>query len=608
MAAVSPMLSHLSDDEFEVECILRYLDAADSDAGAKLVKCLEKEQSDKTLMPKKSHVTEPAEELKACLEVANQLSRDMKEVTVDSSADIIEHRLFKTIHWSGRIGRLKASFGGGSGINEAIDKYRRPIKYFTQLLPDAIKAKIEKEALDAELESQALAERERIRQTTYPGNAPGAVRKTSSENTLNGNEFHHKATSNETQESNSEEDEFAFPDINLHGLADKLRNLRIAKNNGDKFNRNVDQHPRNNPAPERNRKNNRGDINPSPERPNHGYDFRHQPKWKLSFDGKLERTSAGDRSRSLDVVDFIFRLEMLAKRDNYPIVRLPLIISNFLTDSAEDWYWDYIRNNRDINWADMQEDMIARFTSHETEREIRRAIERRTQKPRESFNDFSIDLQMMNNRLRNRFPELELLEILRENMNPALQSATLTQRICSIEDLRVICQRYERLWNRSGHDPRFIPNSFGRRTQNVSQLDYQEDRYCEEKAVDYKEKQHDTVEAVNQDSVPFIASALAARPVAPKYPDPTLKLICYNCSDIGHTFHDCLADWTEFCTGCGKKGIRRPNCISCQKWKLNYRPSGQRQGEIRSGSNFPRTSTPNTSESTDWRASAQPRI
>ena len=40
-------------------------------------------------------------------------------------------------------------------------------------------------------------------------------------------------------------------------------------------------------------------------------------------------------------------------------------------------------------------------------------------------------------------------------------------------------------------------------------------------------------------------------------------LICWNCSEKGHLFEDCVGERKIFCYGCSTPNIFKPNCSKC---------------------------------------------
>lgn len=307
-------------------------------------------------------------------------------------------------------------------------------------------------------------------------------------------------------------------------------------------------------------------------RPEHLYFSKHPPKWNISFDG-LDASQA--TKRSLDVNDFVFRLQTFAEQDNFPINRLPNIVHNYVTDTAEKWWWVFKRSHPNATWREVRDALITRFCNQESERATRRTLESRCQKSRESFSDFALELESINGRLsqRYRFSEIELLEIMRENMNPALRNVTLNSRVLTIEELRSLCQRYEILWSQSGHDPRSIND--GPNRKNISELEVS---FLPPPACSYSQNVSNNSET----------SLLLNQPQFSNF-DPSLSAVaknicCWNCKASTHTFYDCPNDQLHvFCFGCGQENVRRPNCSRCIKsYSENRKPNTSRSGEARS--------------------------
>lgn len=61
-------------------------------------------------------------------------------------------------------------------------------------------------------------------------------------------------------------------------------------------------------------------------------------------------------------------------------------------------------------------------------------------------------------------------------------------------------------------------------------------------------------------------------------------LICWNCKDLGHAYHDCTSQFRNvFCYGCGTANTYKPNCLKCktEKWKASaYSPGNVRSATI----------------------------
>lgn len=229
--------------------------------------------------------------------------------------------------------------------------------------------------------------------------------------------------------------------------------------------------------------------------------------------------------------------------------------------------------NLNTTWDELKQSLLLRFSSHESEKETRRFIQRRIQKYRESFNDYALEMESLNGRLTQPFPEAELLDIIRDNMNPTLQSVTLQANFTTIEDLRNTCQRYERLWNTSSWPARMPKEHQDRALPINSIIDRPKEDVLSPKLINLSESSNmqDTAKVTESEQIDAIESS---------------NLICWNCKDIGHRYQDCSKNIVEiFCFGCGKAGVRKPNCIRClkvSKTSSNYYPNAVRPGIPRS--------------------------
>ena len=269
------------------------------------------------------------------------------------------------------------------------------------------------------------------------------------------------------------------------------------------------------------------------------------------------------------------RLEEHAYQDDIPTHQLVTLMRNFVTDKADKWYYTFIRKNKHTTWRQMKEALLERFSSLEGDREIRKFIRSRTQYPKETFNDYLMEIESANYRLSNPLTEEEILDILLDNMNPALKNATHHMKMNTSSSLRKICDNFERLWNTSGFDPRKIIESRVRRPNLVAQISEEEETTEKSIPHGYKSKydgnnpprEADPVEAINR----------------------TYQIVCWNCKDIRHRFSTCQIERTHtFCEGCGLAGFKVEDCYRCQKKRIqgNVIPNAATAGEHRSG-NFP---------------------
>lgn len=169
-----------------------------------------------------------------------------------------------------------------------------------------------------------------------------------------------------------------------------------------------------------------------------------------------------------------------------------------------------------------------------------------------------------------------MVDLLRSNMKLELKNALLYHPTHTIRDLQEAAKKFEKLSNvpmdsREGRQAYRRVNEIDSSSPTFCSQIYPQQNYSLQAAagsyIDSKYQEYpdhtpsDSIDAVSKQSM----------------------VVCWNCDDLGHTFHDCLvATRNVFCFGCGAKNIYKPNCLRCI------------QGNARSGGpNQPTTVRPN---------------
>lgn len=131
-------------------------------------------------------------------------------------------------------------------------------------------------------------------------------------------------------------------------------------------------------------------------------------------------------------------------------------------------------------------------------------------------------------------------------------------RITTINQLRILTQAYENLWNQSGYDPRthFSPRRF---SANELQVQY------------FPNQSTDNSDSLENSVVDALNNPISNR---------GQMAVCWNCRDMGHYYQDCPQDLLHvFCFGCGKDNTKKYNCLYCNKAKSeNLRANFSRTG------------------------------
>lgn len=515
-------ISGLTADELSVEYLLRKINPTDSNARQELVIHLKEEESDPSLIPTECHTENVKTEFTLCksaFKILNSLKMTLTENGAPGDLKDLRNRIS---HWQSRTLRLKGRFVQDNEVDKAINEWRRLRLLVEKWLEDRAEPTYGYTPIEKNEEgATALSPQKMIKpvQTTPPRE------KIISRPTYSTTDFNRTTTK---------------PD-NTQELCESIRKIWEFPSTANN-NRPVDNKILDSPI---------ANDNPNMHYPSY-YSLRREPKWNISFKGN---------TTSLEINDFLFRFESLAKRDRILDRDLDSLLPRFLKETAEKWFWVYIRKNPEASYPQIRAAMVQRFSGYDTEREVRRMIENRKQRAKEPFNDFVLDLESLNCQLTASFSERELIEIIRDNMDPMLQNATLTLPISTVEGMRQICQRFEKLWAKTG--TRNLPGRDFRRQFPMNELDTPSEWYEQSHNYDsYPPSSNNS--NLMQTSTSDYDQIHAIR--TPKLPPRTSEyLICWNCQDLGHRYQDCsMPPQRIFCYGCGAANIIKPQCIKCQ--------------------------------------------
>ena len=145
--------------------------------------------------------------------------------------------------------------------------------------------------------------------------------------------------------------------------------------------------------------------------------------------------------------------------------------------------------------------------------------------------------------------------------------------IKTVEELRVLCQRFEQMWEQTGYDPRRFNEASIPRRRIVNELSHELERMKIASTINLENcVSHNHI--YNQNDVDG-EGINAFRKTQSNSDSANVKIICWNCKDLGHRYQDCQEEFLDvFCFGCGAANVRKPNCQACQVKKAaeNYRP------------------------------------
>lgn len=610
---IDDLFTYLKEDELRLECIVRNINTKATDAFEKLRNCFILETSKISQPPFHTHVgpTDVGTELKECVNTADYLGKTTKLMKIaETDKEEVRPLLVKAKHYGDRLLRVKNSFGDREGLITLENRFRRQISF----LSDIISYSIQVDELN-----KSLGRTSGLNLSSTPNGAASEVKAATSENVtttispmssplvstqnstidsvvstpgdgstlsmVTGNVFTASSMAptqstvmygfvNPKVSASVNNSEVSNPNVSslasLDTLLQNYSNINYPSVSNNSRQNNIPQ----NTAPQNNFQEIRVINDPRFN------DNRYVPKWNITYDG----------SDGLEVNDFIYRIEETANRENFPFEQIPRILPHFLKGKASDWLWTYMRTHPRSLWNDIRQAMLSRFCCYETEFETRNMIQRSIQNTDESINDFVLKIESYNSKLiNNRFSERELVEILRNNMKASLQNATLLVEFQTVEQLRSVCAKYERLWLKSRQQNRYPITTpiIARPRQMVNEVSYpiMQSNYYTECPFDYPVNEFSNVQIseVQAHTIPNetpIICQIQSRQTS----SANMSVTCWNCKIVGHTYFECLQPLKEFCYGCGQSEVRLPNCPKCKdKWfkrhSGNAKPSGVKAGE-----------------------------
>lgn len=245
-------------------------------------------------------------------------------------------------------------------------------------------------------------------------------------------------------------------------------------------------------------------------------------KWNVSFNGLPSPIS---------VEQFVTRIEILARSEGIPLDDICLSMHYLLTGIANSWFWIFVTKYRNITWEQFRRGLGDEFRALTSDHEIRRHIENRRQKPRESFTEFKLAIESMNTDLHVHYTDNELVSILMNNMHPALKKSLVLCKPFTLNELRLKCLEVEKMLAEVGET---LDDQMMCRRRMVNEI--------------------------------FVSEEEAIGGCNSNYQVEENNLsICWNCDDIGHNFQDCPSySRRVFCYSCGYKDVTKPNCPRCR--------------------------------------------
>lgn len=247
--------------------------------------------------------------------------------------------------------------------------------------------------------------------------------------------------------------------------------------------------------------------------------------WKVNFDG------------TGSVSDFLFKLETLSQRNQ---CNTDFLLSNFqifLSGKAETWYWLFVKQNKDYTYPYLCYAITKEFGNLESDHEVLMRISLRKQHAKESYDEFHASLVGMNLRMQDPITERSLIKIIKSNVNPSLKMMLFASEPKTLEDLRDVARKAERLIRENKSQTGISGPS-----KHINEIDIASE----------KEDNSDL------DIDPQVEAFSLPRS---SHKADYSKIKCWNCLNFGHSYIYCPDEKRNvFCFKCGQPGVVTTKC------------------------------------------------
>ncbi|XP_067638393.1 uncharacterized protein [Eurosta solidaginis] len=149
-------------------------------------------------------------------------------------------------------------------------------------------------------------------------------------------------------------------------------------------------------------------------------------------------------SKSIPVERFLFRVETLQKRHNISSEDLYANFHLLLEGSAQDWFWLFMEEHsegKNVGFAELRSALLNQFRKADCDEEIRQAMNERKQEFSETFDEFYASIKGRAFTMKDRMPELSLVNLMRRNLKYKIKNLIFGCHIETLQQLKEECRR-----------------------------------------------------------------------------------------------------------------------------------------------------------------------
>lgn len=149
-------------------------------------------------------------------------------------------------------------------------------------------------------------------------------------------------------------------------------------------------------------------------------------------------------NKSIDIDDFVFRLEYLKPHYNISDREVVRDFHLLVSESVKDWYWSFISTHGLTDWPVLRLALLSQYQTPRSNFEVMRDLVERKQQHNETIDMFFLAMNKLRSRLTQPMPEYDMIKIMKRNVNPNLAKIIYPLNVSSVEQLRIECNEAER--------------------------------------------------------------------------------------------------------------------------------------------------------------------
>lgn len=284
-------------------------------------------------------------------------------------------------------------------------------------------------------------------------------------------------------------------------------------------------------------------------------------QWNFVFSGDPK----GSNHKETTPYEFLSALEAFRHSEKFSKSDMLSSLNQLFTGTARKWWMS--RGKHITSYSDFVKAFKDEWFPESYQVTLEYDLMRYKQKD-ESVTAFLVEFENRAGYLDTKLSQEKMVGIARRNINDECRKQLALKDIRSFSELKRICKR----WENAGVTINRIEKP--KKPEEPTRRQNQPTRYIERRVNEVETSTAPKPVETDSDENPYEVLYIARQPKSDKQTGENANenersttydriVVCFNCDGHGHRWRGCKEPRKEFCMGCGKKGVRIPNCSTC---------------------------------------------